>query len=139
MGLRPPAFEAGASAVPPLRRFPGTVRKCRVVGALDAEVDCHRQRLGFPATCMYSVTTVVLLDYQAARQLLFRLLDYHAAKPLELTAPEANLDRRVYPDVFHPVGSLAAPGQHVERGPFRVSSEPYLYGVRTPGYAPCSR
>src|SRR5437870_2503107 len=67
MGLPPPAFEAGASAVPPLRL---------VYVVLCFEVHGYGERFGFPAGGGYPVPAVVFADHQpAGRLLLVRVLD----------------------------------------------------------------
>src|SRR5438045_9386221 len=78
MGLPPPAFEAGASAVPPLRLVLVTLslHPCN----LYLEVHGHRERLRFPARRGHPASPVVLGDHQPARRsLLVQLL--HAPAP----------------------------------------------------------
>jgi hypothetical protein len=127
-GLPPLAFEASASAVPPLRLV-----------QLDLQVHRDGEGLGLPAVGLHAVAAVVFLDDEAARGLVFlRALDDPGAAR-EALARDAHVDRRVAQDVFDPVRPVASAREHVEGARAGGDGEPYLDGVSLARYSPDRR
>lgn len=91
------AFEASASAIPPLR-----------LALLDVQVYRHWKRFGFPACRLDCVALVVFLYYQLTRQRFFLRIGYGSAYAAENAILYSNLYIVVGRDVLYPVGSVAA-------------------------------
>ena len=121
------AFEASASAIPPLR-----------LALLDMQVYCHWKRFGFPARCFDRVALVVFLHYQATCQRFFLRVGYSASGAAVNTVPYFDLYIMVGRDVLYPVGSVAAARQHIERWGGGTVGKPYFYSMSPSALAPRS-
>src|SRR5215203_2586312 len=109
-----------------------------VSSLLRREVHCHGQR-GLSPVLQATRATLVLLDQETPRQLVFFRVSGLAGAPAEMLPRYADVYLRVAAEVLHPVRAVASSGEHVEGLRSWYQREPDLDLVRFARHAPSRR